>query len=133
MSATSPTVARSAVSAGHLVVHLTLGAALTASAIAGAVEWSTGFWVVAVVAVLPDSAFLLAIGAPQHRPRQLPRRAVPAYNALHHPVGPALLLAAGAGPLGPVWVVAALTWGAHIAFDRALGYGLRTPDGWQRA
>lgn len=25
-----------------------------------------------------------------------------------------------------------LAWLVHIAADRALGYGLRTPDGWQR-
>jgi hypothetical protein len=133
MSVTTPAVARSSVTPRHAAAHVAIGAALAALAVVGAVEWSTGLWVVAVFAVLPDSAFLLAVGAP-HRPGQLPYRAVPAYNALHHPVSPLLLLlAAVAGPLGDLWVVAGVTWGAHIAFDRACGYGLRTRDGWQRA
>ena len=84
-------------------------------------------------AVLPDAAFLLALGQ-THQRGQLARRAVPAYNLLHHPVAPALLLAAAtAGLVGSWWLVAALAWGAHVAFDRAAGYGLRTAQGWQRA
>ena len=133
MSVASPEIPRSVVSTPRVAAHVLAGAALTALAVAGAVEWSTGLGVVVLFAVQPDTDLLLAIGAP-HRPGQLPRRAVPAYNALHHPATPLLLLlAATAGPLARLWVVAALAWGAHIAFDRACGYGLRTPDGWQRA
>ena len=79
------------------------------------------------------AALLLALGQ-QFQHGQLPRRAVPAYNLLHHPVVPTLVLAAAlTGLLGTYWVVAALAWAAHICIDWAAGYGLRTADGWQRA
>lgn len=105
----------------------------TTTAIALAVRHDTGVGSVLLFAVLPDLAFLLALGQ-SHQPGQLARRAVPAYNLMHHPALPALLLVASAtGLLGTYWLVAALAWGAHIAFDRAAGYGLRTSDGWQRA
>jgi hypothetical protein len=113
--------------------HLLAGTALTALAITLAATWDTGVSSVLLFALLPDAALLLAIGGPMQQGR-LPTRAVPAYNVLHHPVVPAVLLAlAMAGALGHYWLVAALAWGAHIAFDRGFGYGLRTADGWQRA
>jgi len=34
-------------------------------------------------------------------------------------------------PVG--FLVGAAAWGVHIAVDRVAGYGLRTPDGFQRA
>jgi hypothetical protein len=32
----------------------------------------------------------------------------------------------------PEWLAAGLAWIAHISFDRSLGFGLRTPEGFQR-
>jgi hypothetical protein len=82
--------------------------------------------------ILPDLAMLAGIGQP-HEKRQMPARAVPFYNALHQPILPiaflAIVVATGAAPF---WFVGAFAWMAHIAIDRAVGYGLRTPDGWQR-
>jgi len=61
-------------------------------------------------------------------------RAAPLYNALHRFGGPAILGGlAVAGLLPAVWLSAALGWGLHIAVDRAVGYGLRGEDGFQRA
>jgi hypothetical protein len=34
-------------------------------------------------------------------------------------------------PVG--FLVGAAAWGIHIAVDRVAGYGLRTPDGFQRS
>lgn len=121
-------VARTAVRPAYLLA----GTALTTLAVVLALTWQTGLSSVLVFAVLPDVAFLLAIGRTvQHG--QLAPRAVPAYNLLHGPVVPLALLAlAAVGALGQYWVVAAITWGAHIAIDRGCGYGLRTPEGWQR-
>ncbi|MCS4316879.1 hypothetical protein M2407_001178 [Serratia sp. BIGb0234] len=34
-----------------------------------------------------------------------------------------------AGTQQPHWLMAALIWGAHIGFDRALGYGLKYASG----
>jgi hypothetical protein len=55
-----------------------------------------------------------------------PRVGAMVYNVAHSYVGPivlaaALLLAGRPGPL------LALVWGAHVGFDRALGYGLKYP------
>ena len=81
----------------------------------------------------PDLALLLGAGAGL-APGQIHPRAVAAYNAVHRIWGPvALTAAAAAGLLGHGWLVAGLAWGAHVAMDRAVGYGLRTRDGHQRA
>ncbi|WP_431983481.1 DUF4260 family protein [Streptomyces qinglanensis] len=79
-------------------------------------------------AVLPDLALLHGIAAaPAFDP--LPRYAVRSYNLLHSPGVPLLLLgtarALGSRPLR----VAACGWLAHIAVDRAFGYGPRARDG----
>ena len=123
---TAPTV-RGRVRPGHLVTGLVL---LTA-AVTAAVVLGTGVSSVLVFMVLPDVALLIGLGG-SHLPGQLPRKAVPAYNLLHSPAVPALLLVAAVAWASAYWVVAATTWGAHIALDRGLGYGLRTADGWQR-
>jgi hypothetical protein len=112
--------------------YLAVGGTLLALAIGLAVAWDTGVSSVLLFALLPDAALLLAIGQPAER-GQLPSRAVPAYNLMHQPAVPLVLLAlAATGTLGHYWLVAALAWGAHIAVDRGVGYGLRTKDGWQR-
>ena len=113
--------------AGALALGL-LGASIVVIASTGA-----GWPWVAAAALAPDVALLLGAGRGR-APGQLHRRAVPLYNALYHPAGPALLAALwAAGVVGPGPFAAALAWGAHIAMDRAAGYGLRTRDGLQRA
>ena len=112
-----------------------IGAAvLLVSSIAVFVNVDAGWWVFPVFAIGPDLAFLAGIGQMGSLERgQMPARAVPAYNALHRIWGPLVLgLVAAAGLLPPVLLVGALVWGFHIFFDRALGYGLRTRDGYQR-
>ena len=95
------------------------------------VTTGAGWAWVAAAFVAPDVALLLGAGRGL-APGQLHPRAVPLYNAVHHPAGPIALAAlwaaglAGAGPLA-----AALAWGAHIAMDRAAGYGMRTRSGHQ--
>ena len=80
----------------------------------------------------PDLALLLGIGR-DLAPGQLHPRAVPLYNALHHPAGPLALAAVVAlGLLATPWLATAGAWAVHIAIDRAVGYGLRTPEGFQR-
>jgi hypothetical protein len=59
-----------------------------------------------------------------------------AYNVVHSYVGPlALAVAALVGvqlvDLNHTWLAYAFIWTAHIAFDRALGYGLKYPDGFK--
>jgi hypothetical protein len=74
----------------------------------------------------PDLALFAGIGAGLAK-GQLHPRAVPLYNALHRFPGPVILA------FVPGFLLAALAWGLHIAIDRAVGYGLRSPDGFQRA
>ncbi|WP_406329493.1 DUF4260 family protein [Streptomyces sp. NBC_00203] len=86
--------------------------------------------------VLPDLTFLVALDdAPRMAKGQLPPRAVPYYNALHRPLVPFALIAlyTAAAPMTWAPVFAALCgWAAHISYDRAFGYGLRTKEGFQR-
>ncbi len=108
------------------------GSALLAVAIIAAAQRDVGPLPFVLFVLLPDLAFLAGLGQP-HAPRQLPPRAVPLYNIAHHPLVPVVVVAAAAAvPLPPFWLVGGLVWLVHIAFDRALGYGHRTSDGWQQ-
>lgn len=84
--------------------------------------------------VLPDLTFLVGVGHPAKK-GYLPARAVPYYNAMHRFLPPLLLtliVGVGLAPLEPAGLalfVAGLSWMAHVALDRAAGYGLRNPDG----
>ncbi|MCX4860723.1 DUF4260 family protein [Streptomyces canus] len=85
--------------------------------------------------VLPDLTFLVALDeAPRMAKGQLPSRAVPYYNAMHRALVPLALMALYAvGPITVPALFAALCgWLAHISYDRAFGYGLRTKEGFQR-
>ncbi|MDX3312276.1 DUF4260 family protein [Streptomyces sp. NPDC054884] len=86
--------------------------------------------------IVADLAFLVGLdAAPRMAKGQLPPRAVPYYNAMHRAVVPlALMVLYTFGPF-PAWppLFAALCgWLAHISYDRAFGYGLRTKEGFQR-
>jgi len=52
-----------------------------------------------------------------------------AYNLAHSHRSPAVLAAAGLVLGAEEAVAVALIWSAHIGFDRALGYGLKYPEG----
>jgi hypothetical protein len=94
------------------------------------IERGGGWWLFFAFIVGPDLAVLLGISSTVEK-GQLHRRAVPLYNALHSYWGPALLAAAAIVlPFGAL--VGALAWAFHISFDRCLGYGKRTRDGFQR-
>ncbi|WP_327666856.1 DUF4260 domain-containing protein [Streptomyces sp. NBC_00485] len=86
--------------------------------------------------VLPDLTFLVALDeAPRMAKGQLAPRAVPYYNAMHRALVPlALAVAYSVQPVfawAPAFA-ALCGWLAHISYDRAFGYGLRTKEGFQR-
>jgi hypothetical protein len=87
--------------------------------------------------IAPDLTLIVGPGGP-HEPGQLPRGKVAAYNLVHRPIVPVLGLIVipflpDDGPSDNTGLFTlALGWLLHIAADRALGYGLRTADGWQR-
>jgi hypothetical protein len=79
----------------------------------------------------PDLTMLVGLGPGMPRDGRMPPRAVPFYNAAHSLTGPLALTAAGIVG-GPVVLGLGLTWLSHVLIDRAAGYGLRTPEGYQR-
>jgi hypothetical protein len=113
------------------LAYASFAALLLAAILADAIAHST-YWQIAAFAVAPDLALLFGAGRDLAH-GQLHPRAVSAYNLAHRFWGPlalAALAALGVIPIG--FLVGALTWVFHIALDRALGYGLRTSDGFQR-
>ena len=110
----------------YAAISVVLLAGLAFEVAATAAPW----WLVVVFLLGPDVALLLGIGSGLEK-GQLHPRAVPLYNALHRYWGPAALaLASIVLPEG--WLAAALAWALHISVDRTVGYGLRTPEGFQR-
>lgn len=86
-------------------------------------RFGRGWLLLALLLMLPDLSMLgYAAGA---------RAGALAYNLAHSYAGP-LLLGAGAAALGAGGLASlALIWTAHIGLDRALGYGLKLPTGFQ--
>lgn len=117
------------------IAWLVLTIVLLSLAVAAGIAYGrTEVILLLVVLLLPDVAL---IGAFAGHGRLKPHR-VAWYNAMHAPVVPVVVLAAaGIAALSGAWgllgarglLLAALAWAAHIALDRALGYGLREPDG----
>jgi len=95
------------------------------------VAQQTSWWQLVVFALAPDVTLLFGF-RPGLQRGQLDPRAVPAYNAVHRFWAPAVLVGIALALQAPPWIAAGLAWCAHIAFDRSLGFGLRTPEGFQR-
>jgi hypothetical protein len=104
----------------------------TGIAIAVVVTQHASWWPLVVFAMAPDLSFLAGMSGGLQR-GQLHPRAVPIYNAVHRYWAPAVLVVVTFLMSSPAWLAAALAWIAHISFDRSLGFGLRTPQGFQRA
>lgn len=103
--------------------------------------WAIGSAVI-VFLLLPDVALIGAFD--RARPGSLKPERVAFYNALHRPWPGLVLLAIGAllflpalggapalggVPAGRAVAAAGLAWLAHVAVDRASGYGLRDAAG----
>ena len=108
-----------------------LTALMLAAAVSGAIIHGSGWWLLAAFAIGPDLALLFGISSTLEK-GQLHPRAVRLYNALHSYWGPGLL-AAAVIVLPAGYLIGALAWAFHISLDRALGYGMRTRDGFQRS
>jgi hypothetical protein len=107
-------------------------AALGGAAVAGAfILAGADAWQIWVFLFLPDVGLLYGMSSGLEKGRLHPR-AVWLYNALHVPVGPAVLALLSL-VIGIDWFAGALAWTAHIAIDRAFGYRLRDRRGFIRA
>ncbi|MFF3708694.1 DUF4260 family protein [Streptomyces phaeochromogenes] len=96
--------------------------------------WPAGLLAVAFF-ITPDLTFLVGIGEARGMAKgRLQPRAVPYYNTAHRALVPLALMTLYAfGPVTWAPAFAALCgWLAHISYDRAFGYGLRTKEGFQR-
>ncbi|WP_407154994.1 DUF4260 domain-containing protein [Bradyrhizobium sp. STM 3557] len=97
------------------------GLALLA-AMAALYAWrGTSWWLFAVLFFMPDLSFAGYLLGP--RPGAI------VYNAVHTTIVPGALLGLGLVLRQPLAIAVAIIWLAHIGFDRALGYGLKYPDG----
>ena len=112
----------------HLWLVPGLGVALYANAQAS--TFHVGLVTLLAFGIVPHLTVLLGIGQ-SHARGQLAPRAVPLFNAMHHPAAPlAVLGLAAVGVLAPFWLVGALVWLSHIVVDWAMGNGLRSADGY---
>ena len=112
--------------------YLGLGLLAAGVAVAAVVTQHTSWWQLVVLAIAPDLALVAGAGPGLER-GQIRPRAVPLYNAVHRFWAPAVLVAVALALQSPAWLAGGLAWVAHIALDRSLGFGLRTPEGFQRA
>ena len=111
----------------HVVEYVVLALALAGIAYLQRDQLGVLFW---VLMVGPDIGLVVApLLGPMPGGGRLPARAVPIYNAFHTVTVPVLLWAAALAIGADPWAL--LGWLIHISADRALGFGLRGPDGGQ--
>jgi hypothetical protein len=107
--------------AGPRLILRAEGAALAAAALIGYAHFGAGWWLFAVLLLVPDLSMLGYLAGA--------RAGAAVYNAAHTTVLPLAVGVAGALTGAPLAVAVALVWLAHIGIDRALGYGLKHADG----
>jgi hypothetical protein len=112
--------APSTTSAPRVLLRLEGALALLGSVVA--FRMTGGHWLMfAVLFLAPDLAMLgYRFGT---------RIGTITYNAVHTYLSPAALAGIGLALHAPVLLPLAAVWAAHIAFDRALGFGLKYPTG----
>jgi hypothetical protein len=114
------------------LVYAAVGLGATALAITEVVTQNASWWPLVVFAIAPDLSLLAGISRGLAH-GQLHPRAVPIYNAVHRYWAPAVLVVVTLLLRSPEWLAAGMAWIAHISFDRSLGFGLRTPEGFQKS
>ena len=133
MHATTASITARPRTTARRLAYAALAGVLLVAIVFEAVKHGTGYWQIAFFGLAPDLALVYG-AAPNLAKGQLHPRAVWAYNLMHRywlPVALAVLAASGVVSLG--YFIGALAWMFHISLDRAIGYGLRTRDGFQRA
>ncbi len=79
------------------------------------------WWLFAALLLAPDLSMFGGLAGP--------RRGAQIYNLAHTWLVPAGLAGIGLVTNLPLLLQLACVWGAHIGMDRALGYGLKYPEG----
>jgi hypothetical protein len=111
-------------------LYLLLGAGLTAFALVEMIRFGGATWIALAFIILPDIALMYGAAPGLERGRLHPR-AVRFYNVVHSFWIPLAFMLAGLW-LPPLVFTAGAVWAAHIAWDRGLGFGLRSREGYQR-
>ena len=96
------------------------GLALLAVSVLAYARFGEGWLLFAVLFLTPDLSFFGYLAGP--------RLGAWAYNLAHSLIGPLLLAAAGGLTGAGLPIALALIWLAHVGLDRALGYGLKSPE-----
>ena len=112
------------------LVYAGIGFIATGLAVAAVITQHASWWPLIVFAMAPDLSLVVGMGGGLER-GQLHPRAVPIYNAVHRYWAPGVLVVVTYLLHAPEWLAAGLAWIAHISFDRSLGFGLRTREGFQ--
>lgn len=81
------------------------------------------WWLFAVLLLVPDLSMVGYLAGP--------RMGAVVYNSVHNWATPIVLFAIGWWGNAPFLLPVAFAFGAHIGFDRALGYGLKLPSGFK--
>lgn len=97
--------------------------AVTVMAVVLYMMTGVSWWLLALLILVPDLSMLGYLAGP--------RVGAIAYNALHILIVPLILALAGYVFANSTATAVALIWIVHIAIDRALGYGLKLPSGFQ--
>lgn len=112
--------------------YFALGLLAAALGIGLVLSRHASWWQLVVLTIAPDLALMAGAGRDLAR-GQINPRAVPLYNAVHRFWAPGALVIVATALMSPGWVAGGLAWIAHIAFDRSLGFGLRSREGFQRS
>jgi hypothetical protein len=111
----------------HVIEYAVIAAVLAGVAWLRGDQLGVAFW---VLLLAPDIGLVLApLLGPMPGRGAISHRAVPIYNVAHTFTVPVLLWLASLIAGIPPWPL--LGWLIHISADRALGFGLRGPDGGQ--
>jgi uncharacterized protein DUF4260 len=111
-------------SGSHMQIFLRLEG-LAAVALSAVFYARTGasWWLFAALWLTPDLSMLGYLGGPKLGAR--------IYNAIHSYVTPATLAVTALLLQSPALLPYALIWMNHIGVDRAMGYGLKYPQGFK--
>ncbi|WP_287106138.1 DUF4260 domain-containing protein [Brevundimonas sp.] len=94
--------------------------ALFGAALAAYAHMDASWILFAVLFLAPDVSFAADLAGPS--------LGALGYNLAHSLIGPLVLGAVGLAASIPSATSVALIWLAHIGLDRALGYGLKSPE-----
>ena len=122
MTALAPRAASAAADGAARKILRAEGFMLFAAAAGAYAHYGFGWGLFAALFLAPDLSFLAYLGGP--------KVGAAGYNALHTTIFPLALSALGFATATPALAIG-LIWLAHIGFDRALGYGLKSASGFR--